>query len=162
MGKEHPRKHKLGFSPETIELLQQLSGQENARPFLTKLQEIELKGAAGFLNLAHIGIQKKDFRNGDRNDHDQVALNKQLTARAMVVEILYPDLFPRRGYAPQVLSYEEAAHIHRRVSSFRNALYAIAEGQNLLPSDRLLLPQIVDYLNKIGKKEQKLLPRPQR
>lgn len=155
MGKEHKGEPKLGFSPKTIELLKQLSGEEKTHPFLTRLQVVELRGAAGFLNLAHIGIQRRDFRKGGGND--QVVLEKQLTARTIVVEVFYPELFPRRGFAPQVLSYEEAALIHRKVSSFRNALYAVVEGQILPSSDRLLLPQIVDCFDKIGQKEQKLL-----
>lgn len=160
MGKEHQGEHKLGFSPETIELLQQLSGQENARPLLTKLQEVELKGAAGFLNLAHIGIQRRDFRNKG-NGREQGDLESQLKARSMAVEILYPELFPRRGHAPKVLSYEEAVHVHGRVSSFRNALYAVVEGQILPASDRLLLSQIVDYFDKADQRQQKLPSQPQ-
>lgn len=157
MGKEHQGEHKLGFSPETIELLKRLSEQQNIRPLLTRLQEMELRGAAGFLNLTHIGIQRRDFHDKG-NGRDQGDLERQLKARSIAVEILYPELFPRRGHTPQVLSYEEAAHIHKRVNSFRNTLYAIVDGQILPPSDRLLLPRIVDYFNKIGKKEQKSPP----
>ncbi len=156
MGKEHKGEPKLGFSPETIDLLKQLSGQENTHPLLTRLQEIELRGAAGFLNLAHIGIQRRDFRDKGNGRRDQGDLERQLGARSIAVEIFFPELFPRRGRPPQVLAYEEAALIHKRVSSFRNALYAIVGGQTLPPLDRLLLPQIVECFDKIRQKEQKL------
>lgn len=151
----HHGEPRLGFSPGTKELLRQLSGQENTRPLLAGLQEIELTGAARFLHLAHIGIQMWDFQK-EGNDNDQAASERQLRARSITVEVLYPELFPKRGVAPKVISYEEAVHVQRRVQSYRNVLYAIVEGQILPPPSRLLLPQIVDCFDRIQQRTQRL------
>ncbi len=138
---------RFGFSPEIIGVIARFTDPATI-PQLSKGQRGILRDGIAFLNLSSGGLQWVDF--GNRQDSNN--LDRKREARSIVVDIIYPMLFPGQLSVPRVISREEVKQIHKMILSFRGAVRDMEREIALFEESRKLLPQMLVFFGKVNEK----------
>lgn len=115
------------------------------RRYLTEGQRSRVRGFAGFLNLANLGIQWVDFMKRDKGLSD--SLEKSLEARASVVKVVYSMLYPQEA-VPGQMPNGRRVEVQRTVVGFLDILYPVSEG--VLPAQGIeKIPQLITLMRSL-------------
>lgn len=110
---------------------------------LTYGQRSRVKGFAGFLNLANLGMQWVDFVKRDTGL--KKGLEKKIEARASVVKAVYAMLYPNEA-VPNQMPNGRRVQVQRTVVGFLDILYPASEGIPVPEQGIEKIPQLVTLM----------------